>query len=383
MKTRHKTKLYAIYFSASLLLFALLTLILTSFTQAEKANSSPLKKVTKVYLESISYGVSEDVDISSIPDDKLAELRPFSQRVTDEFIIDDSYYSSRTREYDRPADNPDAWIKPYYKAVTNISGTYLYDKNGVLMHHMEPASNVLESKDFSNVDLAAVGYYPLFRMLDNAQISALYQSGFSVSILNQNQYLYYNENTEVRVDIAEQSLDHRTFENQDLVHRTFRDFETVAGGLNIPSVFIEEDYTGMGHGLFKASNRKDFLFYSIDGRTLKSTVQAKELLPTEYTEHKLIKDRKAISRFRADRHTVQLEVKPNPAAEKIQIKARYSDDEQASLSIISIQGNLIKMFTPGEGETNITADISDLDPGLYIIQLQTREERHTTTFIKK
>ncbi len=66
------------------------------------------------------------------------------------------------------------------------------------------------------------------------------------------------------------------------------------------------------------------------------------------------------------------ELYPNPAKSTIHIRMHNSGNEKSEIAILDLQGRIIKSFT--DTEILITQDISDLNSGIYFIQVRSGEQ---------
>ncbi len=66
------------------------------------------------------------------------------------------------------------------------------------------------------------------------------------------------------------------------------------------------------------------------------------------------------------------ELYPNPAKSTIHIRMNNSGNGKSEIAILDLQGRIIKSFT--DSENLITQDISDLNSGIYFIQVRSGEQ---------
>jgi hypothetical protein len=76
---------------------------------------------------------------------------------------------------------------------------------------------------------------------------------------------------------------------------------------------------------------------------------------------------------------------PNPASDRLWVDTRDLEAGEVTLRLLDIQGRQVttmrKELAGIEGE--LTLDIGQLDPGVYFLELQNREFRHTVKWIKQ
>ncbi len=78
------------------------------------------------------------------------------------------------------------------------------------------------------------------------------------------------------------------------------------------------------------------------------------------------------------------ELYPNPASGSVTVTCRLSEREDVRLDIYNLQGQLVKQHIQPSGNfVKFNMDISDLNPGLYIVQMRTADQKIVRKLIKQ
>lgn len=98
------------------------------------------------------------------------------------------------------------------------------------------------------------------------------------------------------------------------------------------------------------------------------------------------KDATGISNNSIVSDTRKIKIYPNPASSKVDIEYWSNKAAETILSIVDVTGKSVLLRNYGvltKGSNNMQLDISNLNPGIYFIQLEAEGERINSKFVKQ
>ena len=79
----------------------------------------------------------------------------------------------------------------------------------------------------------------------------------------------------------------------------------------------------------------------------------------------------------------EINVYPNPTSDYLMVDVADLNTEALTISVLSIDGKLIKKLVSKNKSNNVQINVSDLTAGFYILEVASQNKKHLTKFIKK
>lgn len=339
----------------------------------------PLRQVIMNNTVTKMYAVPTGTNIDLLSSFDLARIQPYEKSEKTELIIDDNNDLTITNYYFQQPRYELDYENGIGKSVTNKYGTYLYNHNGKEINNIENPTVDLDF-NINNDALSSFGLFNFFEQ-DLSQLQNNYNSlGYNTLIDPDGVLHIISDSIEITIDPFKYIYEVRIFDPilNILITSDWKQYQKV-NDMFIPKVFVNTNYEEMSNAIrLQVSEIIWYDSYSIIDNDGKIIVDFNRDVKKGATF-----SGKSISQYsETTKKSINVEVFPNPATEKITIRTPDFISDVLNIEIIDSKGNIVIKHQQIKGGIKLDIDITTLKSGNFIVKCGNGTIWKSTKFVK-
>lgn len=327
-----------------------------------------LKSISFDAEKTVSYNISEGVDVNQLSDMDLMKIKPYQTDYHKSICVDANGHVSSEALYNAPALPDVGWNEPVYKITTNGGDVTLYSENESIIYTLSSQEQGLTSMPLLNAEeTEAYGYENLIVIPTEEEAEILRDQGYQVAINGQTA-IVSNGQHEYFLDAKNQIIEERTYEDQNLKYAELRRINPVneAYGVLIFQESCRYQTISGGHTL-EVCEFEVFSNYVINGQS----IEIESLVDGSNKNFNFANDGQASINISSQEKLPYLEIgiNPNPGQSTTEITLpNFFGNGRVQLEIIDLIGNQMMAPKSCPVGSKQKIDMTDWPCGIYIVR---------------
>lgn len=327
--------------------------------------STPLATVGYEVQKIVTFGIPDQVDLGALDDYDLAIIRPYAKqhRVTQSLFATGNIET--TSVYPEGKGNPDTWIRPIYKSVSDYFGVKFYDAQNVETYRSRfELPN--EPEPYDAASLANFGYVSPITAPSAQDLTTMVSAGFQVKGTADGSYAISDGETTYLIDPVKQTNHTSIRKDGELILDEKISLVQLANGKYVIGSKENKTYhrTLKGDFLIEETDVETYFNFARDNQNLGTVARQSENRPSSAGLGK-----KEMYSYAPQPVVIDfLSVGPNPTAGYLSVTLESAMDAANSLELLDLSGKVIKQFSDVVPRQVASIDVNDLPAGTYVLR---------------
>ncbi len=340
-------------------------LLLLSNTTFGQDGITPVATVKYDVQKIVTFGIPDQVNLSELDDYDIATIRPYAKQ----HLVSKSLFSNGNVEttciYPQGKGNPDTWIKPIYRSVSDCFGVKFYDATDVEIYRRQfDTPGTPEPSDANGI--AGFGYVQPIKAPTTENLSAIVASGFQVQAKSDGTYVLWNATTTIFIDPIKQTYQTRITQDGALLSDEKVTVVQLANGKYVVGALENKTLHRTLKGNFYIEET-DVETYS-NFRRDQLNIGSAALQASNNTSLPVLGEKETYAYQVTDDTRDVLTVGPIPTEGIVNVKLESSTNSTNSLELLDLSGKVIANYGVIVPQQQLVVDLSNVAAGTYLLR---------------
>jgi hypothetical protein len=340
-------------------------LLLLSNTTFGQDGITPVATVKYDVQKIVTFGIPDQVNLSELDDYDIATIRPYAKQ----HAVSKSLFSNGNVEttciYPQGKGNPDTWIKPIYRSVSDCFGVKFYDATDVEIYRRQfDTPGTPEPLDANGI--AGFGYVQPIKAPTTENLSAIVASGFQVQAKSDGTYVLWNATTTIFIDPIKQTYQTRITQDGALLSDEKVTIVQLANGKYVVGALENKTLhrTLKGNFYIEETEVETYSNFRRDQLNIGSAA----LQASNNTSLPVLGEKVTYAYQVTDDTRDVLTVGPIPTEGIVNVKLESRTNSTNSLELLDLSGKVIANYGVIVPQQQLVVDLSNVAAGTYLLR---------------